>query len=105
MTNFASKIAGLATLALAALPVAALTTAAHAAPMKVAVSDLDLSTAAGQRAFDARVARVGAELCRGEGSLRGRDVCEGAVRAEAREKLATYMASRSAPTVAVAAAR
>jgi UrcA family protein len=105
MTNFASKIAGVATLALAVLPVAALSTAAHAAtPVKVAVSDLDLSTQAGQRAFDARVAKAGVQLCREEGTLRGRDVCEGAVRAEAREKLAQYMAGKSAPT-AVAAVR
>jgi UrcA family protein len=106
MTNFAAKIAGLATLALAAVPVAALSTAAHATPaaVKVAIADLDLSSKSGMSAFDQRVARAGRLLCRDERTLSAQDSCALAVRMEAREKLTAYLNGRSAPTV-VATAR
>ncbi|MDB5475501.1 MAG: hypothetical protein JWP49_1012 [Phenylobacterium sp.] len=106
MTNFAAKIAGIATLALAALPVVALSTNAHAAPapVTVKVADLDLGSRAGLTAFDRRVQQAGARLCHDQQGLTAKDGCEQAVRAEAREKLTQYLSSRSAPT-ALAAAR
>jgi UrcA family protein len=105
MTNFAAKIAGIATLALAALPLVALSTTAHAAPapVTVKVADLDLGSKAGITAFDRRIQKVGVQMCRDEQSITARDTCEGAVRAEARDKLAQYLNSRSAPTALVAA--
>ena len=48
MTNFTARFAGVATLALAVLPVAALTTAAHAethVPAAVRVADLNMARA------------------------------------------------------------
>ena len=100
MINFAAKIAGVATLALAALPVVALTTVAHAAPAPVTiqVSDLDLGSQAGRDAFAARVRLAEGQMCREEGALGGFDGCARAVRMEAREKLAQYLQGRSAQT-------
>jgi len=49
MTNITARLAGIATLALAALPAVALTTAAHAAsyvPAKVRIADLNMTSAA-----------------------------------------------------------
>jgi UrcA family protein len=110
MTNFTAqfvgKLAGIATLALAALPALALSTTAHAAPAPatVKVADLDLGSKSGMSAFDRRVQEAGVRMCRDERSLTARTGCEGAVRAEAGEKLAQYLNGRSAPT-ALAAAR
>jgi len=107
MTNFAAKIAGVATLALAAVPVAALSTAAQANPtsVKVAIADLDLSSKSGMSAFDQRVARAGHQLCREERTLSAQDNCALAVRMEAREKLAAYLNGRSVQTAEVATVR
>jgi len=105
MTNFAAKIAGVATLALAVLPVAALTTAAHAQPRAqvVRVADLDLSTKAGHDAFEARVHKASRAICRDARTLGENNACEAGVRTEAQAKLAEYLNSRSAPTVLAAA--
>lgn len=105
MTNFAAKIAGVATLALAALPVAALTTAAHAAPkpQAIRVADLDLTTAAGKDAFEARVYKAGRAICRDARGLADTSACEAGVRAEANAKLSEYLNARSAPTELAAA--
>lgn len=105
MTNFAAKIAGVATLALGMLPVAALATSAHAAtaPQVIRIADLDLSTAAGKDAFEARVHTAGRQLCRDERTLARTSACEAGVRAEAREKLAATQDARSAPTALIAA--
>ena len=105
MTNFAAKIAGVATLALAALPVAALTTAAHAQPRPqiVRVADLDLSTKAGHDAFESRVYKAGRAICRDARTLGETSACEAGVRTDAQAKLAQYLNSRSAPTELAAA--
>lgn len=98
MSNFTAKIAGLATLALAALPALALSTNAYAAPVSVRVADLDLGSSAGMRTFDLRVQRAGAQLCGAEHGLTAQSHCQGAVRAEAEEKLAQYLNGRAAVT-------
>jgi UrcA family protein len=55
MTTLMARIAGFATLALAATPVAALVTPAHAASQeRVYVSDLNLATTDGKASFDKR---------------------------------------------------
>jgi UrcA family protein len=98
MTNFAAKIAGVATLALAALPALALTTAAHAAPAPIAiqVSDLNFASQDGQATFAARVHKAESQMCRD--SIASYDSCARAVRQEANEKLAQYLQGRSAQT-------
>jgi UrcA family protein len=98
MFNFAAKLAGAATLALAALPVAALTvTAAHAAPAPahVRIGDLNLASAAGQKLFAERVRSAGETLCGDERALDGRAACMAGVRAEAHEKLAVAIQTRA----------
>jgi UrcA family protein len=88
MTNFTARIAGVATLALAALPVAALSTA-HAAtyvPASVRVADLDLSTSAGKAAFDQRTQAAARHFCSREMALDIKAGCEAAVRAEVADK-------------------
>jgi UrcA family protein len=106
MTNFAAKFAGIATLALAALPALALTTAAHAtpAPVTIKVSDLNLGSQAGRDAFDARVRKAERQMCQDAGALSGFESCADAVRTEAREKLAQYLQGRS-PQTELAAGR
>ena len=105
MTNFAAKIAGVATLALAALPVVALTTAAHAAsaPVTIQVSDLNFGSQAGRDAFAARVRKAEGQMCRGAGVAGGFDSCARGVRMEAHEKLAQYLQGRSTQTELAAA--
>jgi UrcA family protein len=61
MSKLTTKIAAAATLALAAIPMLALTTAAHAAPVNLKVGDL--STAAGVAAFEQRLDRVAKTMC------------------------------------------
>jgi UrcA family protein len=88
MTNFTARIAGVATLALAVLPVAALSTA-HAstrAPVSVHVADLDLSTADGRSALVARTDTAAHLYCRSEVSLGMKAACEAGVRSEVAEK-------------------
>lgn len=93
MTNYAAKIAGAATLALAALPMVAMTTAAHAQPMKVSVAGIDLSTKSGQEAFAKRVNVASREFCASERTFTGREACLSGVRAEANEKMASLETS------------
>jgi len=83
-----NRIAGVATLALAILPMAALTTVAHAAspPERVQTSDLNLSSAAGQAALASRVDGAARHFCRSERNLTMKSTCETAVHQEAAEK-------------------
>jgi UrcA family protein len=60
MTKFFATLAAIATIA-TAIPAAA--EPLPVASVTVSIADLDLSTAAGQRAFDARVNRAVVELC------------------------------------------
>src|SRR3569833_1266218 len=88
MTNFTARIAGVATLALAALPVAALSTA-HAAtyvPASVRVAALDLTPAAGRAAFDHPAQTAARHFCSREMALDIKAGCEAAVRAEVADK-------------------
>jgi UrcA family protein len=92
MTNAASRIAGLATLALAALPIAALATGAHAAPVAVKVGDLNLNSAEGLATFHRRAEAAATTYCRANqsGGVRINEVkaCKTGVRAEMADKLA-----------------
>lgn len=100
MTTFTARLAGIATLALAVIPAAALTTAAHSAPYvatKVQVADLNLASADGQAAFHARTDAAARRFCDGVTSLNTRDACRAGVRAEVNEKVASEirLASRN----------
>ena len=86
MTNFAARISGAALLALAALPMAALATAAHAAPA-VKVADLNVLTAQGSATFSDRAETAINKFCRGKSSVRAHIDCREGVRAELNEKL------------------
>jgi UrcA family protein len=98
MTNFASTFAGAATLALAALPFAALTTAAHAettaAPLHIRIGDLDLSSKAGLREFDRRAREAGRRPCAAQLTYDDQENCLLAVRLLSRDVLARYLASQ-----------
>jgi len=87
LSNFTARMAGLATFALIALPIATLGTACHAQP-SVQTSDLNLATAAGRAAFDHRTNHAAAEVCGNERNLSIAYACKAAVRAEVTEKLA-----------------
>jgi UrcA family protein len=92
MTTLIARIAGVATLALAAAPVAALVTPAHAAGQeRVYVSDLNLNTASGKAAFEQRVDHAARHFCSTELDLAQRAACQTAVREEADAKAASNM--------------
>ena len=67
----------------AVLIVAATAGTASAREARVAWGDLDLSTAAGADAFDARVRAAARKLCRNTPMIGGRAACLAAVRDEA----------------------
>ena len=99
MSKLTSKIASVATLALAAIPMLALTTAAHAAPMSVKVGDL--SSAAGVAAFAQRIDRVAGQVCAAQAldvgtRMVNTEGCREAVRAEAIDKLTPAQRSQVA---------
>lgn len=84
MTTLMSRIAAAATLALAAAPVAALVTPAHAAGQeRVYVSDLNMATADGKATFEKRVDHAVRHFCSTEQNLGQRAACQTAVRDEA----------------------
>jgi UrcA family protein len=88
MKNFAAHIAGVATLALAVLPVAALSThAAAATPARVQVADLNLASIDGVATFHQRVAVAANQICSNEKSLGQQAACRAGVRTEVQEKL------------------
>lgn len=90
MTNFTARIAGIATLALAVLPAAALSTAAHAqGAERVRVADLNLATASGKAAFETRVDHAARQFCSAEHNLTLKAACQAGVRTEAKEKIST----------------
>jgi UrcA family protein len=89
-----NAIAGIATLALAAIPMFALGTAAHAAqPVVVQVADLDVSTPAGARELDRRINTAASQFCEGATRLAETVSCKAAVRAEVSDKMAARSAA------------
>ena len=92
MTTFTARIAGLATLALAVLPAAALTngimtTAAHAETVRFA--DLNLASAEGQATLAQRADRAASGFCADRHDVGYRVACERAVHEEIQDKLAS----------------
>lgn len=85
-TSFTSRLAGLATLALAALPMTALSTAAHAAPATVAVGDLNLLTPEGNATLQQRINAAGLKYCAARKAMSDKKACREGVQAELSEK-------------------
>ncbi len=105
MTNFTNQISGIAMLALAALPVAALATGAHAAPTVVKVADLNLFSAEGVAAFQLRAGAAGRTFCRDERSLVAQESCRAGVKAELEDKFAMARSAQLAAKTQNFAAR
>jgi|GEM_PF-1727251 len=103
MKSITKCIAGMAGLALAAMPIAALSTAAHAesapayAQETVHVADLNLSAEAGKAQFEQRVDHIARRFCSDERNLELKAACQAGVHAEASEKAAAsvMIASRN----------
>ena len=89
-----STLAGVATLALAALPMFALATVADAAtPVAVQVADIDTLSPEGARIYEQRVEKAAMRFCRinnAQSRLTERVDCQNAVRAEMAEKLEAH---------------
>ncbi|WP_309645416.1 UrcA family protein [Phenylobacterium sp.] len=87
---FKATLAGVATLALAVIPVAALGTAAHAAPITIQTADIDTLSPQGVQAFHHRAQAAARKFCRdataGQRGLSARAHCMNAVQAEIAEK-------------------
>lgn len=86
MTDFASRISGAAMLALAALPIGALATAAHA-ETRMKVADINVLTPEGVAAYNQRADIAGRKYCIIERTLDRRASCVAGVKAELNEKL------------------
>ena len=102
-----STLAGVATLALAALPILALSTGAQAAtPVAVKVADINTLSSEGARIYDQRVEKAAMRFCRinnANSRLSERVDCQNAVRAEMSDKLEahnTILAARQGAVMA-----
>lgn len=105
MTNFAAKISTVAMLALAALPIGALTATAAHAETRVHVADLNLASPDGVAAFQLRADEASRKFCIDERTVGGRRACVAGVKVELNEKLATLQAARMAQSAQTFAAR
>ena len=63
MFKISSTFAGIATLALATVPMLAIASGAHAAPVAVKVSDIDTSSAHGAKILNQRIDVAAREFC------------------------------------------
>jgi UrcA family protein len=93
MTNYATKISGVAMLVLAALPIASLPAAAFA-QASVRISDIDLLTPEGMGAFKTRAQIAASRYCGDVYSLSARAKCRVAVKAELNDKVGVIRAAR-----------
>lgn len=96
MTSFASRISGVAMLALAALPFAALPASAFAQPQSVSVkvSDINVLTSDGMATFSKRADYAARDFCRDERSLSTAAHCRTAIKAEFAEKVAALRTAK-----------
>ncbi|MFN3512375.1 MAG: UrcA family protein [Phenylobacterium sp.] len=82
-----ATLAGLATLALATVPMLALATAAQAAPVTVQVADIDAATPQGAQTLETRVEHAAAKFCSHATRLSERQACKDGVKLEVAEKV------------------
>ena len=101
--SMTSRISGLAMLALAALPVAALATNAHAASVRV--SDLNPASIEGQATFAQRAQVAGRQYCADARSLTAVKACRSGVSVELNEKFDALRAAKLAQQNQTFAAR
>jgi len=87
MTDFASKISGVAMLALAALPIVALATPSNA-QTAVKVADINLLSPQGVSEYAQRADAAGRKFCIVERSPAAYATCRAGVKAELTEKMA-----------------
>lgn len=104
MTNFATRISGVAMLALAALPFAALPAQSLAATT-VKVSDLNLASPAGQAAFADRAHVAARNYCGNVYGMIERSDCRAAVKAELNDKAAAVRTAQLEQATKTLAAR
>jgi UrcA family protein len=106
MTQLTARFVGLATLALAALPMAAVATSVRAEPASVRVADLDLSRTEGVAAYHQRVASAAEAHCRQSGvaasALSQVAACKAGVRAELVQKLSAVQQAQAGRTSVLA---
>lgn len=92
MTKFSASLAGVATIALAAVPILALASGAQAAPVAVKVSDIDVGSARHAHILEHRVSKAAADYCSaasfGRTTLAAHQACLKGARAEIQDKLA-----------------
>ncbi|MFC3076551.1 UrcA family protein [Phenylobacterium terrae] len=97
MTNYVNKIAGIAAIALAALPLVAVAGVAEAATVKI--SDLDVATVEGQLEFQSRVKDAASDFCRSHATpgsrARSHGACIAAVQAEMNDKMSQVQQARA----------
>jgi UrcA family protein len=89
LSNFTTRVAGLAAIVLIALPVATFGAAASAQP-SVQLAGLDLATGSGKAAFAHRVDVAADQACGAEKVPSILGACKAAVIAEVTEKLASF---------------
>ena len=104
MTNFAAKISGAASLVLAALPIAALATAAHAQTV-VKVSDINVLSPQGVSEFNQRADVAAHKYCLPQRTLAGRAACVAGVKTELSEKLSVLRTAQLEQATQTFAAR
>ena len=101
MTKFSATLAGVATIALAAVPILALASGAQAAPAAMKVSDIDVGSARNAHALEQRVAKAAADYCSaasvGRITLAAHQACLQGARAEIQDKLAVRQALAGKP--------
>jgi len=93
-TDLTARLTAAAMLALAALPIAALSTAAHAETV-VKVADLNLATVEGMATFGQRADRASRQYCVGERLASQYAACRSGVRAELAEKAQAILTAQA----------
>lgn len=105
MKNLTNTISTAAMLALAVLPIAALSTTAYAAPASVKVADLNLTTSEGLATFQQRADYAARRFCNAELSLSARANCHKGVQVELNEKMAVVRTAQTTRKPTTLAAR
>jgi UrcA family protein len=104
MKNLTNRVSGAALLALAALPMVALASGAHAATT-VRVSDLNLLSTDGVAAYQERANVAARAFCDDGRNISYRISCKAAVKAELNDKLTDLRQAQLAKTSTALAAR
>ena len=92
-TNFVSRLSSVAMLAMAALPIVGLASAAHAETV-VRISDINLLSPEGAATFQQRAEIAARNYCGDVYTLNARASCRAAVKAELNDKVATIRAAK-----------